>query len=108
GAPRRWRADRVGPLARDLTGGAMAEPWRVSGAVLVTCNCDWGCPCNFQARPSKGNCEGGWTWHIERGSYGNVSLDGLNCSVYVNWPGAIHEGNGEALILVDAAADQEQ
>lgn len=86
----------------------MAEPWRVSGAVLVTCNCDWGCPCNFQARPSKGNCEGGWTWHIERGSYGNVSLDGLNCSVYVNWPGAIHEGNGEALILVDAAADQEQ
>ena len=29
---------------------------------------------------------------------GGVSLDGLNFSIYVNWPGAIHEGNGEALL----------
>jgi hypothetical protein len=26
----------------------------------------------------------------------------------VNWPGAIHEGNGEALILVDERADEAQ
>jgi hypothetical protein len=82
--------------------------WRLSGRVLVACNCDWGCPCNFNARPTTGKCEGGWTWHVDDGSYGDVGLNGLNFSVYVKWPGAIHEGNGEALILIDERADSPQ
>ena len=86
----------------------MAEAWHLTGTVFVACNCDWGCPCNFNARPSRGKCEGGWTWHVERGSYGDAALDGLNFSVYVNWPGAIHEGNGAALILFDERADERQ
>ncbi len=86
----------------------MAEKWQLQGKVLVACNCDWGCPCNFNALPTTGKCEGGWTWHVEHGSYGDVTLDGLNFSVYANWPGAIHEGNGEALILVDERADAGQ
>ena len=28
--------------------------------------------------------------------------------MYANWPGAIHEGNGEALILIDERADAAQ
>lgn len=85
------------------------EPtWGLKGIVLVACNCDYGCPCNFNARPSSGKCEGGWTWHVQEGSFGGVSLDGLNFSIYVNWPGAIHEGNGEALVLVDERADDAQ
>jgi len=47
----------------------MAESWRLTGKVLVACNCDWGCPCNFNARPTTGKCEGGWTWHVEEGSF---------------------------------------
>jgi hypothetical protein len=86
----------------------MAEQWHLTGQVLVACNCDWGCPCNFNARPSKGKCEGGWTWHVDTGTYGDVTLDGLNFSVYVNWPGAIHEGNGEAVILIDERANERQ
>jgi hypothetical protein len=86
----------------------MPESWRLQGKVLVACNCDWGCPCNFNAQPTTGKCEGGWTWHVEEGSYGNVGLRGLSFSVYVNWPGAIHEGNGEALILIDERADTRQ
>jgi hypothetical protein len=28
---------------------------------LDACNCDWGCPCQFNAKPTHGNCEGvGW------------------------------------------------
>ena len=42
---------------------------------------------------------------MERGAFDGVALDGLNFSVYANWPGAIHEGNGEAIILVDDRAD---
>jgi hypothetical protein len=78
------------------------------GTLLIACNCDWGCPCNFNAPPTKGKCEGGWTWHVDEGLYGEVPLDELNFSVYVNWPGAIHEGNGEALVLVDDRADDRQ
>jgi hypothetical protein len=86
----------------------MAESWRLKGQVLVACNCDWGCPCNFNARPTTGKCEGGWTWHVEEGSSGGTKLDALNFSVYVNWPGAIHEGNGEGLILIDERANEAQ
>ena len=86
----------------------MAESWHLSGKVLIACNCDWGCPCNFNALPTTGKCEGGWTWHVEEGEYEGVSLDGLIFSVFVNWPGAIHEGGGEAVILVDEHADDAQ
>ena len=41
-------------------------------------------------------------------SLGDTSLDGLTFSVLVNWPGAIHQGNGEGLILVDERADDAQ
>ena len=71
----------------------MAE-WTLKGTVLIACNCDYGCPCNFNALPTTGKCEGGWTWHVEDGRFGETMLDGLNFTVVVKWPGAIHEGNG--------------
>jgi hypothetical protein len=86
----------------------MAEDWTLRGTVVVACNCDFGCPCNFNALPTHGKCEGGWTWHVEEGRIGETSLDGLNFTVVVNWPGAIHEGNGSAVILVDERADDSQ
>lgn len=82
--------------------------WHLTGKVLVACNCDWGCPCNFNARPTTGKCEGGWTWHIERGAADGLALDGLSFSVYANWPGAIHDGNGEAMLLIDERATPAQ
>ena len=76
--------------------------------MLIACNCDWGCPCNFNALPTHGHCEGGWTWHVDRGRFDDVPLDGLNFTVVVQWPGAIHEGDGHALILVDENTDEAQ
>jgi hypothetical protein len=32
----------------------MAENWKFKGKVLVACNCDWGCPCNFNAHMAAG------------------------------------------------------
>jgi hypothetical protein len=75
---------------------------------VVACNCDYGCPCNFNGLPTHGKCEGGWTWHVEEGRVGDQSLDGLTFTVVVNWPGPIHEGNGSAVILVDERADEGQ
>jgi hypothetical protein len=78
------------------------------GMLLIACNCDYGCPCNVNGRPTTGKCEGGWTWHLDEGQFGETALDGLNFSVYADWPGAIHEGGGRAASFVDEAADEEQ
>ncbi|HSJ16049.1 MAG TPA: DUF1326 domain-containing protein [Longimicrobiales bacterium] len=85
----------------------MAE-WHVSGTVLIGCSCDWGCPCNFNAPPTHGYCEGGWSWLIDEGSDGDIDLGGLAVTVMAKWPGAIHEGNGEAVAFIDEAADAAQ
>ncbi|MBI3971563.1 MAG: DUF1326 domain-containing protein [Chloroflexi bacterium] len=82
--------------------------WQLKGTVLIACNCDYGCPCNFNALPTRGDCEGAWTWHIEQGQVGDVRLDGLNFAAAADWPAAIHQGNGEATILVDERADERQ
>ena len=82
--------------------------WRMNGDVLIACNCDWGCPCNFNARPSRGFCEGGWIWMIEQGHAGDVRLDGLGLAVFAKWPGAIHEGGGRAACYLDDRADLAQ
>jgi hypothetical protein len=87
---------------------ATSVTWHLKGTVVVACNCDYGCPCNFNALPSRGHCEGGWTWQVESGRHGDVSLDGLSFSLLCDWPGAIHEGNGEAMMLIDERADQLQ
>jgi hypothetical protein len=86
----------------------MTHNWKINGTIFIACNCDYGCPCNFNALPSRGKCEGQWTWHVTSGRYGDVTLDGLNFSLFVKWPGAIHHGNGEALIFIDERADQQQ
>ena len=85
-----------------------AQDWHLTGTVILACNCEYGCPCNFNARPSHGHCEGGWTWHLDDGHLGDVQLNGLNFSMLADWPAAIHEGNGEAVLLIDERADERQ
>lgn len=82
--------------------------WNMKGTILQSCNCDYGCPCNFNAPPTDGHCEGQWTWHVEQGRYGEIDLSGLNFSVAADWPGTIHHGDGEAVVLIDERANDVQ
>jgi hypothetical protein len=82
--------------------------WRADGTVLIACNCDWGCPCNFNARPSRGHCEGGWIWSIDHGHIEDVGVDGLGIALFAKWPAAIHEGGGRALCYIDERASAVQ
>lgn len=86
----------------------MGNRWEIKGTLLIACSCDYGCPCNVNGRPTTGDCEGGWTWHIDSGQYDGTSLDGLNFAIFADWPGAIHEGNGVAICYVDERADDAQ
>ncbi len=51
--------------------------WKVSGQLEEACSCDAACPCWFDSKPTKMNCGGGQVIFIEKGTYGDVPLDGL-------------------------------
>jgi hypothetical protein len=82
--------------------------WEFKGRELVNCNCEYGCNCQFNALPDKGHCHAVAGIQIDEGKYGDTPLDGLRIGAIFKWPGAIHEGNGEALAFVDQRADDKQ
>ena len=82
--------------------------WRITGEMLASCNCDWGCPCQFDALPTHGRCEGAGALEIRKGHFGSTSLDGVRFVQIVWWPGPMHEGNGTRQLIVDAGATEEQ
>lgn len=88
--------------------GSAQGSWMMKGTVLIACNCDYGCPCNVNALPTQGHCEGGWVWRIEQGRSGDVHLDGLHLALMCDWPKAIHEGGGVAVAFIDERADEAQ
>lgn len=85
-----------------------AVDWELKGPGLGNCNCDYGCPCQFNAPPTHGNCEAVGAMHVKQGHYGDVPLSGLSWVALFHWPGPIHEGNGTCQAIVDARASQEQ
>jgi hypothetical protein len=87
---------------------AAATKWSLEADYLQACNCDYGCPCEFEAPPTQGHCEGMGAWRIARGHYGDVPLDGLCFGFIAHWPGALHKGGGTAQLLFDERADQRQ
>jgi hypothetical protein len=52
--------------------------WNASGDWFDVCKCNIPCPCIFAQTPTYGDCEGVLAYHIKKGQYGEVSLDGLN------------------------------
>ncbi|MGE0717773.1 MAG: DUF1326 domain-containing protein, partial [Alphaproteobacteria bacterium] len=82
--------------------------WRLDGEWLKSCNCAFGCPCDFNAPPTNGECRGLLGMRITRGHFGDVRLDGLSFFVTVHFPGALHEGNGEAQPIIDEKASAAQ
>ena len=82
--------------------------WHLTGINFSACNCDWGCPCQFNALPTRGNCRATAAFGIERGYFGSTKLDGLKAVALAAFPGALHEGNGEILAIIDERADANQ
>ncbi len=82
--------------------------WEFKGRELVNCSCTYGCNCQFNGLPDKGHCYAVAGIQIDQGHHGDTPLDGLRVAAIFKWPGAIHEGNGEALAFVDSRADAAQ
>ena len=90
----------------------MSEPtkieWRIAGEEFGSCNCNWGCPCQFNALPTTGRCEAFVTCLISEGYFSDIRLDGVVFNRVYWWPGPIHEGNGIRRMIVDERATEEQ
>jgi hypothetical protein len=82
--------------------------WEFRGRELVNCSCDYGCNCQFNGLPDKGHCYAVAGIQIDDGRHGDTRLDGLRIAAIFKWPGAIHEGHGEALAFVDRRASDDQ
>jgi hypothetical protein len=83
-------------------------PWEIEGTELISCNCSYGCPCQFSATPTHGFCEAMGAISISSGYYGDVHLDGVKIAVVFQWPGPIHEGKGKCQPVVDERTSPEQ
>lgn len=82
----------------------MATRWSYRAELIAACNCDWGCPCNFNARPTYGSCQGAYGAHIVSGRSDDLRLDGLKYVWSAHWPRAIHEGGGTGRLWIEEAA----
>lgn len=82
--------------------------WYLEGPAYGNCNCDWCCPCQFEALPSEGHCQGFEAVRIDKGHFGAVDLSGLNMAMFYAWPGPIFEGKGQLQAVIDERADESQ
>jgi hypothetical protein len=82
--------------------------WSIRGPEIANCNCSFGCPCQFNALPTNGDCRAMTAVKIDEGHFGDVDLGGLAFCGMFAWPKAIHEGNGEAFVVISDHANEAQ
>jgi hypothetical protein len=84
--------------------------WHIEGRGYEFCNCNPGCTCNFSGFPSSsdGSCKAMVGNDIVEGSCGDVDLSGVKAIAVIDWPHAIHDGNGKAVFIVAPETTDEQ
>jgi hypothetical protein len=56
--------------------------------------------------PTHGFCEGSVCFQVTEGERDGIDLAGVKVAAAVKWPGAIHEGNGDMAVFIDASEEQ--
>ena len=90
------------------TTAAPKTVWHIVGQEVASCNCAWGCPCQFNAPSTHGFCEAVTGGVIEEGHFEDVRLDGLHWVLLLQWPGEIAAGNGREQVIIDERATPAQ
>ena len=86
----------------------LKTPWRIAGEEVNSCNCAWGCPCQFNAPSTHGYCQALIGWQVQEGYFGNTQLSGVLFAWVLYFPGLVHEGNGWWQVIIDEGATSEQ
>lgn len=85
--------------------------WNISGQYFETCSCDFVCPCilgQMMTQPTKGWCTFAMALQVERGSFGSLSLAGVNFVVLAHTPEEMGKGNWSVGLVIDERATAEQ
>src|SRR5207249_10633535 len=83
--------------------------WQLNGDWFDVCKCNIPCPCEFAQAPTFGNCDGILVWHVRKGSYGDVTLDGLNVVALGYFEGTLWAGAKASMgIFIDERANDRQ
>lgn len=85
--------------------------WQISGDYFETCSCDLLCPCittNLAGEPSKGHCNFAMVFRIDKGRYGDQTLDGLSFALVGHTPGVMAEGNWSVGLILDERVTEAQ
>src|SRR5204862_3038031 len=94
GRAQRGRRSRIGTREEGDVSDAPVPAWFMNGSLVGSCNCEWGCPCNFDAPPTYGFCDGFYALAIREGRFGDVPRDGLAFVFGGHAPGPPHGGGG--------------
>ena len=82
--------------------------WYVEGPSFGSCNCCYGCPCQFEDLPTHGHCRGFEVLRVDKGHFGEVPLDGVQAALAYAWPGPVFKGHGEMQVIIDERANAQQ
>src|SRR6185437_12272447 len=82
--------------------------WSLSGTYFETCNCEVACPCVFTSPPTQGDCTALVAWHIKKGKFDNLALDGLNVALLVYAPSTMVESKWKVAAYLDDKANEAQ
>ncbi len=87
-----------------------ATKWTLTGKGYEFCNCNPGCTCNFAGFPSSsdGSCKALIANRIDEGRFGDIDMSGVTAVAIIDWPKAIHEGNGRAVFVVSPSVTDAQ
>src|SRR5207245_2071291 len=107
-ARRACSPDRRGTMAKKEQTEDRIPRWELKVEYVESCNCNFGCPCNFSGYPTDGHCEALVGYHVRQGHFGRTRLDGLDVIYAAAWPKAIHQGGGTLRLYVSEAASAEQ
>lgn len=89
---------------------AAVATWQVDGDWFDVCRCTIPCPCEFAQAPTDNHCEGVLAWHVNKGQYGDVHLDGLNVLAIGSFTGNLWTGEARVTLgmFIDERADERQ
>jgi hypothetical protein len=88
---------------------ATISKWQLVGDWFDVCKCNIPCPCEFAQTPTFGDCDGILAWHVRKGTYGDIAVDGLNVIALGHFEGNLWAGAKAIMgIFIDERADARQ
>jgi hypothetical protein len=84
--------------------------WHLAGDWFDICSCDIPCPCEFAQAPTNNACLGVLVWHVRKGHYGDIKLDGFNLLAISAFEGNVWAGEAKVRmgLYIDERADARQ